>query len=63
MAVPKCKVSKSRRDSRAANWKIEAPGLVDCPNCHELIKSHRVCPNCGYYGKEKVVDVKEKTKD
>ena len=50
MAVPKCKVSKSRRDSRAANWKIEAPGLVECPNC-------------GYYGKEKVVEIKSKNKD
>ena len=60
MAVPKCKVSKSRRDSRAANWKIGKVGLVECPNCHELIQSHRVCPNCGYYDKEKVVEIKAK---
>ncbi|MBQ7713139.1 MAG: 50S ribosomal protein L32 [Clostridia bacterium] len=60
MAVPKCKVSKSRRDSRAANWKIGKVGLVECPNCHELIQSHRVCPHCGYYDKEKVVELKAK---
>ena len=63
MAVPKCKVSKSRRDSRAANWKIGKVGLVECPNYHELIQSHRVCPKCGYYGSEKVVEIKEKKKD
>ena len=58
MAVPKCKVSKSRRDSRAANWKIEAPGLVECPQWHELEKSHQVCPKCGYYDGEQVVEKK-----
>ncbi|MBQ7986813.1 MAG: 50S ribosomal protein L32, partial [Clostridia bacterium] len=26
MAVPKGKVSKSRRDKRRANWKLEVPG-------------------------------------
>ena len=27
MAVPKGKVSKSRRDKRRANWKLEVPGM------------------------------------
>ncbi|MDU4576686.1 MAG: 50S ribosomal protein L32, partial [Negativicoccus succinicivorans] len=27
MAVPKRKMSKSRRDRRRANWKLTAPGL------------------------------------
>ncbi len=55
MAVPKGKVSKSRRDKRAANWKISAPNLVECPQCHELKASHQVCPKCGYYDKKQVV--------
>lgn len=63
MAVPKSKVSKSRRDSRAANWKIEAVGLVPCTNCHELIQSHRVCPHCGYYRGVKEVEIKQKTEE
>ena len=58
MAVPKCKVSKARRNSRAANWKLETPNLVECPQCHELIKSHQVCPKCGYYDGEQVVQKK-----
>ena len=49
MAVPKNKVSKARRDKRRANWKLTAPNLVECPQCHELIMPHRVCPNCGQY--------------
>ena len=63
MAVPKCKSSKSRRDSRAANWKVSAPSLVECPNCHELIQPHRACPSCGYYGQRKVVEIKTKSND
>lgn len=63
MAVPKCKTSKARRNSRAANWKIEAVSLVECPNCHTPIQSHRVCPNCGYYNGKQAVAPKAKKED
>ena len=58
MAVPKRKVSKAKGRSRMANWKATAPILVECPQCHELKKSHVVCPACGYYDGEKKVLVK-----
>lgn len=36
MAVPKNKVSKARRNTRnSANFKVAAPTLVECPQCHE----------------------------
>ncbi|MBE5746373.1 MAG: 50S ribosomal protein L32, partial [Clostridiales bacterium] len=35
MAVPKIKVSKARRNSRKANWKVSTPSVVKCPHCHE----------------------------
>ena len=44
MAVPKCKVSKARRDSRRSNnTKLTAVGLVKCsnPECSEMVKSAR----------------------
>lgn len=59
MAVPKGKISKARRNSRAANWKILAPNLSECPQCHELKASHQVCPNCGYYDGKLVVEKKK----
>lgn len=60
MAVQQVKLSKSRRDSRRANWKLEAPNLVECPQCHELKMPHRVCPNCGAYkGKQVVAKTEE----
>lgn len=55
MAVPKRKMSKARRDRRRANWKLSVPGMVECPQCHEMKMSHRVCPECGYYNGKQVI--------
>jgi large subunit ribosomal protein L32 len=57
MAVPKGKVSKARRDSRRANWKLSLPGITECPQCHEMKLTHRVCKNCGYYNGKQVLKV------
>ena len=59
MAVPKRKMSKARRDSRRANWKLTASGFVSCPQCHEPKMPHRVCPECGYYDGREVVAADE----
>ncbi|MCX7971280.1 MAG: 50S ribosomal protein L32 [Negativicutes bacterium] len=56
MAVPKRKVSKSRRDKRRANWKLTMPALIECPQCHQLKKPHHVCPECGSYRGQTVID-------
>ena len=55
MAVPKRKMSKARRDRRRANWKLSVPGMVECPQCHEMKMQHRVCPECGYYNGKQVI--------
>ncbi len=60
MAVPKGKISKARRNSRRANWKLEMPGIVECPQCHQMKLAHRVCKNCGYYNGVQVVNKDEK---
>lgn len=60
MAVPKGKVSKSRRDKRRANWKATAPTLVECPHCHEKKVAHKVCKNCGYYDGAQVINLDQK---
>ncbi len=59
MAVPKGKVSKARRNSRRANWKLSLPGIAECPQCHEMKLTHRVCKNCGYYNGKQVLKVDE----
>ncbi len=60
MAVPKRKSSKSRARKRRTHYKLEAPNLVRCPQCHTLKAQHQVCKECGTYkGKEVVLKVAE----
>ena len=55
MAVPARKVSKTRKRMRRSHDALTVVGTTKCPNCGEAIKSHRVCPKCGFYkGKEEV---------
>lgn len=66
MAVPFRRTSKTTKRMRRTHFKLSVSGLVKCPHCGATIKSHNVCPKCGYYdGKDvmtkkdkKVVDVK-----
>ena len=58
MAVPKRKVSRTRRDKRRTNvWKLEAPALCRCTQCGELKLPHRVCGNCGFYKGREVIKI------
>ena len=59
MAVPFRKVSKTRRDMRRTHYKVNANGLVTCPNCKEMIRPHRACPKCGFYKGKNVVSKEE----
>ncbi len=60
MAVPKRKTSKARRDKRRSNvWKISAPSIVKCSRCGAYKRTHRVCPECGYYNGREVIKVSE----
>ncbi len=51
MALPRRKLSKTRRNKRRNHHKLEAKSLTVCPNpkCGQLIMPHRVCPYCGEY--------------
>ena len=59
MAVPKCKVSKARRDTRRNNnSKLVAPSVSVCPKCGEPIMPHRACKACGTYNGRQVLEAK-----
>ncbi|GHV46804.1 50S ribosomal protein L32 [Clostridia bacterium] len=56
MAVPKCRVSRTRRDKRRSNvWKLKPIAFSRCDNCGELKVPHRVCPICGHYKGREVI--------
>jgi large subunit ribosomal protein L32 len=59
MPLPKRRHSRSRRDKRRANDKLDMVNLSVCPQCKMPKKPHKVCPHCGYYKGRLVVQVAE----
>lgn len=62
MAVPKKKRTKSRQGKTRLHIFLKEPYLIECSNCGQKILPHRVCPFCGYYKGEKVLEIKIKKK-
>jgi len=60
MAVPKQKSSKGRTKRRRAHKSISVKNVVKCPHCGKPTMPHRVCPNCGFYKDQEIVDVLKK---
>lgn len=56
MAVPKKRVSKQRKRKRNGDKKASVPSLVSCQNCGDPKLPHRVCPTCGTYRGEQVIE-------
>lgn len=60
MGNPARRFSKGRRDRRRAQtFKLSLPGIVECPQCHEMKLAHRVCKSCGYYNGKEVVSMEK----
>jgi large subunit ribosomal protein L32 len=57
--LPKRKVSRSRRNKRRAHDALSLKHLLRCESCGEYHVAHRVCPNCGSYRGETVMQVEE----
>lgn len=48
-AVPKHRISKSRKGERRAHLALTKPSLVECPHCKKMKEPHVVCTFCGKY--------------
>jgi large subunit ribosomal protein L32 len=55
MAVPRKKVTRSKRDMRRSHDALPKAAPTECPNCGELKLPHHVCAACGYYRDREVV--------
>ena len=55
MAVPKSKVTRSKRGMRRAHDSLVAANPNECSNCGELRRPHHVCGACGHYDGREVV--------
>lgn len=57
MAVPKSKISRSRRNMRRSHDAISPDAHNTCDNCGELRRPHHVCAHCGTYKGRDVAEV------
>jgi len=55
-ALPKRRISTHRQGKRRASQKLIPPKLIKCSHCEKLIISHQVCPYCGFYKGELIVE-------
>ncbi|RED13825.1 50S ribosomal protein L32 [Pontivivens insulae] len=55
MAVPKSKITPSKRGMRRAHDALVAANPNECSNCGELRRPHHVCPSCGHYADKEIV--------
>ena len=59
MAVPKRKVTPSRRDKRRSHHALKSVNLIECPNCGETKLPHHLCKSCGQYREREVLEAAE----
>ena len=59
MAVPKKKVTQSRRNKRRAHDAMTTPARSTCPQCGAPKLPHRVCASCGSYRGREVIQTEE----
>ncbi len=53
-ALPKRKISHSRKNNRRAHHALSPVELTTCPNCKRSMLPHHACEFCGQY-KGKIV--------
>lgn len=55
MAVPKKKISVSRRGQRRSHDSLNSVNAGVCPNCGEPVQPHNICKACGMYNGKQVI--------
>lgn len=56
MANLKWKTPRSKtRSRRAANWRLSAVTVIECPKCHAPKRPHFICQTCGMYDGRQVI--------
>ncbi len=55
MAVPKSKITGSKRGMRRSHDALKPGNPNECSNCGELKRPHHVCGACGHYDDREIV--------
>lgn len=62
-ALPKQRVSRHRRGNRRREQFLKLPQIVTCTHCGENMRSHHVCPSCGFYRDRQVLVIEHHHND
>jgi len=57
MAVPRNRLSNSRKNSKRAHHAKKPKTVSACSNCNAPRLPHAICQSCGSYGERKILDV------
>lgn len=60
MAEPKKRATNTRSGNRRSHLAKKAVILTECRKCKASIPSHIVCPKCGFYKNEDVLELERK---
>lgn len=63
MAVPKRRVSKTRRDKRRTHDNLAPVTVSTCSRCNSPVMPHRACKECGYYNGSKVMKTRDEIRE
>lgn len=59
-ALPKKRISRTRQARKRAHYlRVKMPHMIACPQCGKQRLSHTVCPSCGTYKGQEVIEVGE----
>jgi large subunit ribosomal protein L32 len=59
MAVPKKRLSRTRRDTRRSHHALKITNPSKCENCQAFKLQHHVCKSCGTYRGRTMIKIKE----
>ena len=63
MAEPKKLLTSARSGNRRSHLAAKAKTLTICPKCQSRIISHQVCPKCGFYNGNDVLELEKKEQE
>lgn len=63
MAEPKKRLTSARSGARRSHLAKKAKMLTNCPKCQSAIPTHQVCPKCGFYNGQDVLELERKEKE
>ncbi len=58
MAVPRNRLSNSRKNTKRSHHAKKPKCVASCSNCNSPKLPHTICQSCGTYDDRKVIEVK-----